>query len=125
MPMNAHGAGFHSLHPPCLIATDDAYKRGSDSAIEAKLHEKLANKSTAEAHCVCLYAQSLDLTVLGMMSHGLGSRGFGRLIIDNGGAEGDGQDSLFESSPPVSAMMPTFPCLSDAPLGNLIALCLL
>lgn len=42
-PTNVHGAGFqYGLPPPRPIGLEDAYKRGSDSALEAKLREKLA-----------------------------------------------------------------------------------
>jgi hypothetical protein len=118
-PMNAHAAGFHGLTPPRPIALEDAYKRGSDSALEAKLREKLT-ASQRQQHNLAARAQSLDLTTLGMTSRGLGPGGLGESTIDEGGAEGDGQESPYENSPPVSAMMPTFPSLSDAPLGNLM-----
>ena len=118
-PTNVHGAFHHGLTPPRPIALDDAYKRGSDSAIEAKLREKLA-ASQRQQHIAAARAQSLDLTTLGMTSRGLGPGGLGESTIDEGGPEGDGQESPFESSPPVSAMMPTFPTLSDMPLGNLM-----
>lgn len=114
-PTNAHGAGFqHGYVPPRSLAhADDAYKRGSDSAIEAKLREKLAGSQ--RQHNVSARAQSLDLTSLGMTSRGLGP---GETTIDEGGA--DGRDSDYEGSPPISAMMPTFPSLSDVPLGHLM-----
>lgn len=119
-PTNAHGTAFqHGLPPPRPIGLEDAYKRGSDSAIEAKLREKLA-ASQRQQHNVAARAQSLDLTTLGMTSRGLGPGGLGESTIDEGGAEGDGQESTFEPSPPVSAMMPTFPSLNDMPLGNLM-----
>lgn len=121
-PTNAHGAGFqHGYAPPRALAhADDAYKRGSDSAIEAKLREKLA--ASQRQHNVSARAQSLDLTSLGMTSRGLGGSGagLGETTIDEGGAEADGRESDFESSPPISAMMPTFPSLSDMPLGHLM-----
>ncbi|KAF8316159.1 hypothetical protein DL93DRAFT_2030902, partial [Clavulina sp. PMI_390] len=111
-PTNSHVAGFHGYAPPRALAhADDAYKRGSDSAIEAKLREKLA--ASQRQHNASARAQSLDLTSLGMTSRGISSTpGLGESTIDEAGGEVDGEE---ESSEPLSAMMPTFPSLSDVP----------
>lgn len=94
---------------------DDAYKRGSDSAIEAKLRERLV----ARQQNVSARAQSLDLTSLGMTSRGIApGSGLGETTIDEGGDAEDGEDE--SPSPPNSAMMPSFPSLSDTPLGGMI-----
>lgn len=118
-PTNAHGSGFqHGLPPPPRMASqmDEAYKRGSDSAIEAKLREKLA-ASQRQQHNVAARAQSLDLTSLGMTSRGVApGSGLGETPIDEaGGAEESARES--SSSPPMSSMMTSFPTLNDPPVG--------
>lgn len=124
-PTNVHGGGFQNGLPPRSMVSqmDDAYKRGSDSAIEAKLREKLAASQRAQ-HTAAARAQSLDLTSLGMTSRGTASRtSLGETPIDEatGGVE-DNAARESSSSPPMSTSMTSFPTLNDPPInpGNLM-----
>jgi len=65
-PTNVHGAFYHSLTPPRLIALDDAYKQVGDPAIEAKLREKLAESQHQQhtAAVTALTEDSRDIDIL-------------------------------------------------------------
>ena len=119
-PTNTYGGGLqYGLPPPRALAnahSDDAYKRGSDSLLEAKMREKLAAQAQQRAAANGARAQSLDLTSLGMTGRGLAPGGGAGATIDEAGIDGGTEE--YDGSPPMSAMMPSFPSLSDTPVAS-------
>lgn len=107
----------HGLPPPGRVI-EEPYKRGSDSLLEAKMREKLAQNTKPRA--LTTRAQSLDLTSLSLSRSVSGSMHGTAAISETPDRVDSPTDSGTNPSPPTSAMIPSFPSVygPSAGLGN-------